>query len=156
MKKKSEELAEELDKISDVEADDKEEILSTQLIKSQTEVKPVQKKSKKQSDAHNTSIVSSVFGIKLISALSYLVFFLPLIFCRHEPYAIFHANQSVALWLFVSLLYIIVACFSLHVMFLLVVIIVHVLGIVFGIYNAANNRARHFWGMAKFNLFKAK
>ena len=154
MEKKSEELdKEKIEAALDVED---EEDIAPQLIKSRAELKPVQKKTKKQSDSHSTSIVTSVFGIKLVSVLSYLVFFLPLIFCRHEPYAIFHANQSVVLWLVVSLLYIIVACFSLHIMFLLVVIICHVLGIVFGMYNAASNRARHFWGMAKFNLFKAK
>ena len=106
--------------------------------------------------SERNSIVSSVMGIKFISVLSYLIFFLPLIFCRREPYAIFHANQSVALWLVMSLMYIIVALASLNVFVLLLVIIFHVLGITFGMYNAAHNRARHFWGMAKFSLFKAK
>lgn len=110
----------------------------------------------KLDNSHRTSIVTSVGGIKLVSVLSYLIFFLPLIFCRHEPYAIFHANQSVALWLVMSALYILAALAPVHVFFLLIIIIMHVLGIFFGMYNASHNRARHFWGAAKFNLFKPK
>ncbi len=112
------------------------------------------KSKSKDNTTHNASIVTSVGGIKFVSMLSYLVFFLPLIFCRHEPYAIFHANQSLVLWLVMSLLYIIAVLASWSVFVLLVIIIFHTMGIFFGMYNALHNRARHFWGAGKFNLFK--
>jgi len=119
---------------------------------------PIVKKSRnvsvKNDKIHNTSFVTSVLGIKLVSALAYLVFFLPLIFCRHEPYAIFHANQSLALWLVMSAFYVLFALIHVHVLFMLIIVIFHVLGVFFGMYNATHNRARHFWWSAKFSLFK--
>jgi uncharacterized membrane protein len=101
-----------------------------------------------------TSLVTSVLGIKLISALSYLCFFLPLIFCRHEPYAIFHANQSLILWLIVSVLYVIFWLVSINVLVLLAVMIFHILGVFFGVYNALHNRARSFFGTNKLYVFR--
>jgi ABC-type multidrug transport system permease subunit len=128
------------------------------LLQTKQEQKGLIKKPKnvklKNDKAHTSSIVTSVIGIKIVSTLAYLLFFIPLIFCRHEPYAIFHANQSLVLWLIVSAFYILFALISVHVFFLLIIIICHVLGIFFGMYNASHNRARHFWGAAKFCIFK--
>ena len=101
------------------------------------------------------SLVSSVYGIKLVSALSYLCFFLPLIFCRHEPYAIFHANQSLILWMTVSILYVALWLLSVNAIFLLIVMIFHILGLFFGMYNATHNRARSFFGTDKLYVFRA-
>ena len=105
-------------------------------------------------EKYRASIVTSVTGIKLISALSYICFFLPLIFCRHEPYAIFHANQSLILWVTTSILYVLFWLLSINVLVLLTVMIFHILGLFFGIYNATHNRARSFFGGNKFYIFR--
>lgn len=93
--------------------------------------------------------------IELVAALSYILFFLPLIFCRREPFALYHANQSLVFWIFMIALYLIFGFIpSVNVVALPIIIIFHVLGIFYGMYNSAHGRARPFFLIGKLTIIK--
>ena len=93
--------------------------------------------------------------IELVAALSYILFFLPLIFCRREPFALYHANQSLVFWIFMIALYLIFGFIpSVNVVALPIIIIFHVLGIFYGMYNSAHGRARPFFLIGKITIIK--
>ena len=93
--------------------------------------------------------------IELVSALSYILFFLPFIFCRREPFALYHANQSLILWILMSILYLSVGFIDeIKLIAIPIIIIFHVLGIFYGMYNSAHGRARPFWLIGKLTIIK--
>ena len=93
--------------------------------------------------------------IELVSALSYILFFLPLIFCRKEPFALYHANQALILTIIMLVLYLAFAFFpTVRVIALPIIVIFHVIGIFFGMYNSAHGRARAFPIVGKLEIIK--
>ena len=93
--------------------------------------------------------------IELVAALSYILFFLPFIFCRKEPFALYHANQSLVFWILMIALYLIFGFIpSVNVVALPIIVIFHVLGIFYGMYNSAHGRARPFFLIGKITIIK--
>ena len=103
----------------------------------------------------NSEKGSNRTAIEFVSALAYILFFLPLIFCRKEPFALYHANQALLLTILMLILYLAFAFFpSVRVIALPIVVIFHVLGIFFGVYNSAHGRARALPVIGKLELIK--
>jgi uncharacterized membrane protein len=92
---------------------------------------------------------------KLISALAYLIFFLPLIVCPDSPYGKFHANQGLILFIlsFVGgfvLGIIPIIGWALMPIFWLAILVFAILGIV----NAFNGKAKELPLIGKYTLLK--
>ncbi len=99
--------------------------------------------------------VKSKSFIKLISALSYILFFLPLIFCKKEPFALYHANQSLIFWILMVALYLIFGFIpTVNLIALPIIILFNVLGMLYGMYNSATGKAKPFFLIGKITLIK--
>lgn len=147
--KKDESLAEDT-LVSDVEKTPKEE-----NIEPAPEKKEEMKKAKEKVDISKPYINNSRPVIELVSALSYILFFLPLIFCRKEPFALYHANQALILWLFMAIFYLAFGFIpGINIYALPIIILFHILGIFYGMYNSAHGRARQFWLIGKIKIIK--
>lgn len=93
--------------------------------------------------------------IELVACLSYLLFFLPLIFCRKEPFALYHANQSLILWLFASVFYLAFGFIpNVNIIALPIIVIFHIIAIFYGMYNSAHGRARPIPLIGKITIIK--
>ena len=93
--------------------------------------------------------------IELVAALSYIFFFLPFIFCKKEPFALYHANQSLVFWILMVALYLIFGFIpTVNLIALPIIILFNVLGVFYGMYNSATGRARPFFLIGKITLIK--
>lgn len=93
--------------------------------------------------------------IVTISALGYILFFLPLIFCRKEPYARFHLNQSIVLLIFVGILYLSFAFIpNVNRIAIPLVILIHLLAILIGMSNASKGRAKIYPVIGRIKIIK--
>ena len=82
-------------------------------------------------------------AILTVSAFSYILFFLPFIFCRNEPFAKYHLNQALVLWIFVIPLYLIFAFIpDINIYVLPVISLFHIFAIMVGISNVIRSKAR--------------
>lgn len=93
--------------------------------------------------------------IELVACLSYILFFLPLIFCKKEPFALFHANQSLILWIFAIVFYLAFAFIpNVNVVALPIIVIFHILGIFYGMYTSAHGKAKTLPLIGKITIIK--
>lgn len=137
----------------DVNAQDK--VKNDEIPNSDSKKKGKASKIKTDTDITKPYINNSRPVIELVSALSYILFFLPLIFCRREPFVLYHANQSLILWLFMAIFYLAFGFIpGVNIYALPIIILFHILGIFYGMYNSAHGRARPFWLIGKINIIK--
>ncbi len=117
---------------------------------------------KTTSDAFDKDVSKSYINnskpvIELVACLSYLLFFLPLIFCKKEPFARFHANQSLLLWITMAILYLAFAFIpNVNVWAIPIIIIFHIIGIFWGMYGSAHGRAKTLPIIGKLTIIKWK
>lgn len=108
-------------------------------------------------DVSKSYINNSKPVIELVACLSYLLFFLPLIFCKKEPFARFHANQSLLLWITMAVLYLAFAFIpNVNVWAIPVIVIFHIIGVFWGMYGSAHGRAKTLPLIGKFTIIKWK
>lgn len=108
-------------------------------------------------DISKTYINNSKPIIELVACLSYLLFFLPLIFCKKEPFARFHANQSLLLWITMAILYLaFVFIPNINVWVVPIIIIFHIIGIFWGMYDSAHGKAKTLPLIGKLTIIKWK
>jgi uncharacterized membrane protein len=107
---------------------------------------------------HENSILFSKEDIeknKVISALAYFIFFLPLIVCNDSPFGKFHANQGLLLFItcvignivleFIPLIgWILLPLFSLFILILAII----------GLVNTLNGNANELPIIGKFTIIK--
>lgn len=108
-------------------------------------------------DVSKSYINNSKPVIELVACLSYLLFFLPLIFCKKEPFARFHANQSLLLWITMAVLYLAFAFIpNVNIWAIPVIVIFHIIGIFWGMYGSAHGRAKTLPLIGKLTIIKWK
>ena len=108
-------------------------------------------------DVSKSYINNSKPVIELVACLSYLLFFLPLIFCKKEPFARFHANQSLLLWITMAVLYLAFAFIpNVNIWAIPVIVIFHIIGIFWGMYGSAHGRAKTLPIIGKLTIIKWK
>ena len=106
---------------------------------------------KKSKAKHNYSRAE----ILTVSALGYLFVFLPFIFCREEPYARYHLNQALVLWIFAIPLYLIFAFIpNVNIVAIPVICMFHILGIMVGFAYAVRGRAKHLPLIGRITIIK--
>lgn len=94
-------------------------------------------------------------SIIFVSALSYLIFFLPFLVCRDEPFARFHLNQALLLWIFMGALYLIFGFIpTVNLIALPFILMFHLLGILVGINYAARGKAKPLPIIGRIKLVK--
>ncbi len=87
--------------------------------------------------------VYSKSTILLVSALSYVIFFLPFLVCKNEPFARFHLNQALLLWITFVILYLAFMFIpNVNIIVLPFIIMLHLLGIIAGVNSALRGIAR--------------
>ncbi len=80
--------------------------------------------------------------ILFVSAMNYLIFFLGFCVCRHEPFARFHQNQALWMWIIVTILYLSFAFIpGVNRIAIPFVIMIHILWVIAGIGTALRGRA---------------
>ena len=104
---------------------------------------------KKASKLHSRNTILAV------SALAYLIFFLPFIFCREEPFAKYHLNQALVLWIFAIALYLIFAFIpNVNIIVIPIICMFHILGIIIGISYAVRGKAKHLPLIGRITIIK--
>lgn len=79
--------------------------------------------------------------IKFVAAMNYLVFFVGFCACRHEPFARYHHNQALWLWIVAAVLYLGFGFIpGVNIVALPFVIMLHVMGIITGVSTALHGR----------------
>lgn len=108
-------------------------------------------------DQDNTALFSpeDIEKNKVVSALAYIIFFLPLIICSDSPFGKYHANQGLLLLLVsiagnIILGIIPIIGWVLIPLFSLAVLVFAILGIV----NAAGGKAKELPLFGKFRIIK--
>ena len=92
-----------------------------------------------------------------IATLSYLLFFLPFIFCADNKYARFHANQGLVLLIFSAVLILIFAFIPVvGKYFTMFFALVSFIFLIIGISNALSGRAKRLPIIGKINLIELK
>lgn len=82
-------------------------------------------------------------AILTVCALSYLVIFLPIFFFRKEPFALFHYNQAIVLWITIIVLMLAVAFVpAINMVAIPLVIMFHILGIIVGMNYSFRGKAK--------------
>lgn len=90
-----------------------------------------------------------------VSALGYLLIFLPFIFCREEPFARYHLNQALVLWIFAVPLYLIFAFIpNVNIIAIPIICMFHILGIMIGFAYAVRGRAKHLPLIGRITIIK--
>ncbi len=102
----------------------------------------IQNKSEaKQNDAkiHKQSSRSAIL---FVSAMNYLVFFFGFCACRNEPFARFHQNQALWMWIIITILYLSFAFIpGVNKVAIPFVIMLHILWVIAGVCSALRGRA---------------
>lgn len=81
--------------------------------------------------------------ILFISAMAYLVPFLPFIVCWQEPFAKFHLNQALVLWIFAGTLYLVFGFIPvINLVALAIILTLHIVYIAAGISSAVRGKAK--------------
>lgn len=79
--------------------------------------------------------------IQFVSAMNYLVFFVGFCACRHEPFARYHHNQALWLWIIATVLYLGFGFIpNVNIVALPFVIMLHVMGVITGVSTALRGR----------------
>ncbi len=81
-------------------------------------------------------------AIQFVAAMNYLIFFFGFCACRHEPYARFHQNQALWMWIIVTVLYLGFAFIpTVNVIAIPFVIMIHIIWVIAGVSTALRGRA---------------
>lgn len=82
--------------------------------------------------------------IQFVAAMNYLIFFFGFCVCRHEPFARFHHNQALWMWIIVSILYLAFAFIpTVNKIAIPFVIMLHIIWMFAGVGTALKGRAYH-------------
>lgn len=80
--------------------------------------------------------------IQFVASMNYIVFFFGFLACRHEPFARYHHNQALWLWIIAAVLYLSFAFIpGINVIALPFVIMLHLMGVIAGVSTALRGRA---------------
>ncbi len=81
--------------------------------------------------------------ITLVASMAYLVPVLPFFVCKEEPYARFHHNQALLVWILAAVLYLAFAFIpNVNIVAIPVIIMFHLLAVIAGMSAAAHAKAR--------------
>ena len=81
-------------------------------------------------------------AIQFVAAMNYLIFFFGFCACRHEPFARFHQNQALWMWIIVAVLYLGFAFIpTVNAIVIPFVIMIHIMWVIAGVSTALRGRA---------------
>ena len=117
--------------------------------------KAVKKSTKTKKQKIKSGKIYTKNQILTVSALGYIIFFLPMIFCKAEPFARFHLNQSLVLWIFCTILYLAFAFIpNVNIIAIPIVILIHLLGICTGVAASIKGKANKMLVIGNIPLIK--
>jgi uncharacterized membrane protein len=111
----------------------------------------------KQNNTTMPASASDVEQNKMMAILAYILFFVPLLAAKDSPFAKYHANQGLILFLFGIVGNVIGAVLSVIVIGLCISAIVNIVWLVYavlGIINAANGQMKPLPGFGNLTLIK--
>ena len=92
-----------------------------------------------------------------VSALGYIIFFLPFIFCKEEPFARFHHNQALGLWIICCVLYLaFVFIPNVNVVAIPIILMIHLLGMSLGVAGSLRGKANKILFLSSIPIIKVK
>lgn len=105
----------------------------------------------------NTAPASDVEQNKVMAILAYILFFVPLLAAKDSPFAKYHANQGLILFIFGIVGNVIGAILAVVVIGICITAVVNIVWLVYailGIINAANGQMKPLPGFGTINLIK--